>query len=175
MRFKNIAILATSLLTIGFGSLLAAGPSFAQGGGDQFCTGTNYCINAWNGGPLINVYAPGVNNNAFTMIQNSSGYWNLQFTNTNSNNYGECIGDMNDSSTNARAALDPQDCASNDIAWGANFTIVTRNCPSGEFALHNNHWNGYLAPSTPGLGNGDSFYLNNADEFCYSETFFVGQ
>jgi hypothetical protein len=67
------------------------------------------------------------------------------------------------------------DCADGQIPWGANFTTDSTNCPAGEFGLHNNHWGGWLAPSPTSLGNGDPFYLNVNDEFCYSETFFVGQ
>ena len=74
-----------------------------------------------------------------------------------------------DRGLDARAALDSDDCAAGQIAWGANFTLTTAGCPSGEFAFRNVHWGGYLGPSTAGLGNGDAFYLNNADEFCYNE------
>jgi hypothetical protein len=171
MRFRITAMLTACLVAIGFGSFLTAAPSFAQAGGDQFCFSTSYCINAWNGGPYIDVYGPNVANNVFSLVQNGN-YWDLQFTNTASGSYGECIGDYGNSSTNARAALDSDDCAAGQIAWGANFTTPTAGCPPGEFALRNVHWGGYLGPSTSGLGNGDAFYLNNADEFCYNETFF---
>jgi hypothetical protein len=174
MRPRTIAILTACLLSIGFGSFLTTNPASAQAGGDQFCYAGSYCLNAWNGGPEINVYTPGVNNDSFTTIQNSAGYWNFQFTNIEGSSYGDCIGDYGNSSTDARAGLD-SDCANGDIPWGANFTAVTQNCPGGEEAYHNVHWGGWLAPSTTGLEDGDPFYLNNADEFCYSETFFVGQ
>ena len=48
MRLRIIAMLASCLLTIGFGSFLAASPSFASGGFQYCSTGTS-----WNGGPEV--------------------------------------------------------------------------------------------------------------------------
>jgi hypothetical protein len=66
MRPRTIAILTACLLSIGFGSFLTTNPASAQAGGDQFCYAGSYCLNAWNGGPEINVYTPGVNKDTGT-------------------------------------------------------------------------------------------------------------
>jgi hypothetical protein len=169
MRLRTITVLAASLLTISFGSFLTATPSFGQTDPDEVCTATSFCVNAWNGGPYVNVYTPGASNDTFYLMENGSGYWNLQYIDFLGTYW--CVGDFGNSSTDARAGLVMGDCTGGGaIPWGGNFTRVTTNCPSNEFALKDNHWGGWLAPSTPGLGNGDPFYLNNTSEFCYTYT-----
>ncbi len=167
MRSRIIAMVAACLLAIGFGSFLTANPAFAADR-TQYCYGP-YCLNAWNGGPEVNVYSPGVNNNSFdAFFSEGTGYWNIQFL--GGGRYNEdCIGDLGNNSHDARAGL-YSDCAAGNVAWGANFTAETQNCSSGDIAFHDNHWGGWLAPA--GLGDGDAFYLNNPDEYCFTGSSF---
>jgi hypothetical protein len=61
---KKLLVVAAAILL----PLLAAVPS-AQAAADQICgnTGTGYCLNAWNGGPAVNMYYGGYANDAFSI------------------------------------------------------------------------------------------------------------
>jgi hypothetical protein len=167
-REKNavriIAMLASCLLTIGFGSFLAASPSFASGGFQYCSTGTS-CLNSWNGGPEVNAYSLGdaANNSFDAVLDENTQSWNIQFV--GSGNYkADCIGDLGNNSQDARAGL-YSDCKTGTVAWGANFMRDTSACPPGQMAFRNNHWGGWLGPS--GLTAGDVFYLNQASIVCF--------
>ena len=151
-------ILGALILAIGFG-IGSRGTAYAQNG-QQFCN-NNYCLNAWNGGPYVNGYTPGVANNYFTIVYQSNGYVNLEFTGAYSAYEYDCVSDYGNSSTDARAGLNGY-CPGGQIAWGANFKLYSCN---GGLAFKNVHWNGWLAPSS--LGDGTPFYLNSSIEACF--------
>ena len=166
MRSRIITLLAACLLAIGFGSFLTANPAYAAG--DKFCFG-GACLNAWNGGPYVNVYTGQgyVANDTFAVVTTAQGYKGLYFFGGGTFN-DECIADYNNNSGDARAGLYGDCFDVGGVAWGANFTIVTANCGAGTEAFKNVHWGGYLAPA--GNSNGDAFYLNSPSEHCFSFT-----
>jgi hypothetical protein len=150
------------LLAVGFGSFLSASPAHAAD--PQLCFGSA-CLNAWGGGPYVNVYtgSRSVANDQFTVVS-TGRYVGLQFLGGGGFNL-DCIGDLNDSSTDARAGL-YSDCAeAGGVAWGANFTESTASCGANEIAFKNVHWGGWLGPA--GLANGDAFYLNKPTAYCF--------
>jgi hypothetical protein len=128
----------------------------------------NLCLNAWSGGPAINVYGPGPTNDNFKII--GSSYDNIQFVGGGAHN-GWCIGDYGGSSTNARAGLVPG-CASGQIGWGVNFRSAACyiNGRNAGIQFYNLHWHAYLGPQVSGIGsvlNGYSFYLNKSTPWCF--------
>jgi hypothetical protein len=123
------------------------------------------CLNAWGGGPDVNVSANkpnGTPNNYFELYAESDGYYELIAPN------GECIGDRGNSQQDAQAGLVP--CGT---GWGSNFklgTYQTGACPNSDsFSFLDNRWGGLLGPPA-GWGNGSPFYLNKPatpGTFCF--------
>jgi hypothetical protein len=138
--------------------------SHAMGSPSQYCYSlTNYCLNAWGGGPWVRVYHVGAFNNDFGVEEVGFGSnWYIEDYGVN-----KCIGDGNNSPGDARAYLDPCPSAtSGGGGWGTNFTLSP--CGgSGLIAFHNNRWNGYLAPTSN--SSGASFYLNSKTQYCFQE------
>jgi hypothetical protein len=168
VRSRITILLAACLLAVGFGSFLMANPASAQGT-PQLCYLESFCLNAWNGGPYVNVYSPNVSNDAFQYIYIGFNTWVIQYE--GSGRYsGDCIGDYNNDKYDARAGL-YSNCTTGNVAWGAKFTVDSLDCPSNEVAFHNNHWGGYLAPA--GFNNGDAFYLNSSI-VCFTPSSFLG-
>ena len=165
VRSRIITLLAACLLAIAFGSFLT-GNSASAATGPALCAGTSelYCLNAWNGGPYVNVYPRGAANDNFGFFPTSGGNWVIQFFGSGQY-YGDCVGDYNNNQYDARAGL-WSNCTKGQGAWGVAFKLFT-NCPNNEFAFKNNHWGGWLAPAN--FNNGDPFYLNNPSEYCFSE------
>jgi hypothetical protein len=156
-------------LTMTFACFAAVGPSLLS---IQFC-GPNFgsdCLNAWGGGPYVNVYTGGDENGDthqhFMVIDengNQNGTAEIMFTGSGSW-FGQCIGDYNNNSGLADTGLTgcgfPGD---GGAGWGTQMTWGTSGCPSGTAWFHDNHWNGYLAP---GNGNGSHWYLNDQTKTC---------
>jgi hypothetical protein len=161
-------------MRISAASHLTVGPS-----GDQECfiNGGYACLNAWNGGPWVNVYTGGPNtpNNDFTVISSQSNGIYVEIEDTGANTWsGQCIGDAYNESGQADTSLDP--CGfSGPAGWGTNFTYTygPPNCPSGEIAFKNNHWGGWLGPPNNWV-NGSHFYLNNPAIYCFHSYNAVG-
>jgi hypothetical protein len=155
-------------LAVGLAVIAQAGPAapaYASGSRTQFCDGSQ-CVNAWGGGPAVNTYTPGVSNNYFAEIITYTGNVGLQFEGSGANS-GDCVGDWNNSSTDARAGL-YSNCGDTQPAWGANLREV--GCSNGGVAFYDIHWNGYLGPAT--AGNGVAFYLNKPTPYCFQITLF---
>ena len=151
----------------GFGSFLTANSASATEG--AFCLGTSglYCLNAWNGGPDVNVYSNGALNDTFNLYFASGGNVVLQAYPSPPNKYsGDCIGNSNNNQYIARAGLWSNCTTGGQGAWGVAFKLYL-NCPNNEFAFKNNHWGGWLAPAN--FSNGAPFYLNNPTEYCFTE------
>jgi hypothetical protein len=113
------------------------------------------CLNAWGGGPDVNVYTTGHDhtpNNYFTVYPEPDGFWGIKAAN------GECIGDRGNASGTASTGL--VTCGS---GWGSNFVVGTYAsgaCPNGQsLQFYNEHWKGLLGPPAD-WSNGDPFYLN---------------
>jgi len=147
-------------------------PQFAE---TEFCyySGGFACLNAWSGGPYVNVYTGGPETTDthadFAVFANpGTGYAEIGFTGTGSWS-GECIGDASNNSGDADVSLDSCGSSSGGQGWGTNFTWGTDGCPSGEAWFKDVHWNGYLGPPD-GYVNGSHFYLNKPGLLCFSYT-----
>jgi hypothetical protein len=134
----------------------------------------NDCLNAWGGGPYVNVYTGGPEtgdtNQHFMLIdETSSGYMGpsqIAFNGDGSWS-GECIGDANNNSGLADVSLDPCALPGQTAGWGTQMTWGTSGCPTGEAWFHDNHWNGYLGPPA-GAVNGSHWYLNKPSPVCFA-------
>ncbi len=165
----KFAVIATAIV-LPMGTLIALGasPALATNSALQYCVNngtTNACLNAWYGGPEVNVFTNmgAVPNDEFSQNTLSNGNGYLEFVGGGNYN-GFCVGDFNNNSGNADTGLDQCPTNSNSGGWGTNFKIST--CSSGEgVAFKNIHWGGYLAPG--GFSNGTSFYLNHSGEYCF--------
>jgi len=128
-------------------------PQFAE---TEWCyyNGGYACLNAWGGGPYVNVYTGGPETSDthqdFAVFANpGTGYAEIGFTGSGSWS-GECIGDASNNSGLADVSLDSCGSSSGGQGWGTNFTWGTDGCPSGEAWFKNVHWNGYLGPPRDG-------------------------
>jgi hypothetical protein len=155
-------------LTMTFACFAAVGPSLLS---IQFC-GPNFgsdCLNAWGGGPYVNVYTGGdetADTNQHFMVIDENGNQNgpaeIMFTGHGSW-FGQCIGDASNNQGLADTSLDACAGLGQNAGWGTQMTWGTSGCPSGTAWFHDNHWNGYLAP---GNGNGSHWYLNDQTKTC---------
>jgi hypothetical protein len=158
-------LIALTVLFAAAGLALPAAAAHAQSG-LQFCdTGPGDALNAWSGGPQINVYGCNyVDNNFFTVIQNASNsnYWNIEDTGGGFYD-GYCIGDLGNSPSVTRAGL-VGGCGGQTIGWGGNFG--DRLCDNNNgLEFYNVHHNGWLVPN--GNNAGDQFDLNGAEPVCF--------
>jgi len=160
-------------ITMTAACVIAVGPGLLS---IQFC-GPNLgsdCLNAWGGGPWVDVYTGGDENSDtnqhFMVIDdvdqngNQTGNAQIMFAGNGSWN-GQCIGDAYNNSGNADTSLDPCATPSQAAGWGTQFTWGTSGCPSGTVWFHDNHWNGYLGPSGNPV-NGSHWYLNKPSKVC---------
>jgi hypothetical protein len=157
-------------VTLTFACFLAVGPSLIS---TQYC-GPNFgndCLNAWGGGPYVNVYTGGdetsdTNQNFMVIAENGdqNGTAEIMYTGHGSWN-GRCIGDASNDSTLADVSLDACARPGQTAGWGTQFTWGTSGCPSGTVWFHNNHWPGYLGPPD-NAANGSHWYLNKPNKVC---------
>jgi hypothetical protein len=138
----------------------------------QYC-GPNFgndCLNAWNGGPYVNVYTGGDetrDTNQHFMVIAEDGNQNaveIMYTGSSSWN-GRCIGDASNDSTKADVSLDACARPGQTAGWGTQMTWGTDGCPSGTVWIRDNHWNGYLGPPDNAV-NGSHWYLNKPSKVC---------
>lgn len=175
-RLWRIGWLAGAVI-LAVGTVLAAGTpevSAANNLTGQWCwdsTGLGgwVCLNAWNGGPQVNVSTNAhTRNNDFTIIQNSAGYSELEFV--GGGNYsGYCIGDFNNLSGQASAGLVP--CGNDGVSaagWGTSLQLRLNGCDVGKVAFNDVHWKGFIGPPN-GWSNGSHFYLNKPGYFCFTQ------
>jgi len=170
MKARILAIFGALALALAIGFGVGGGEAAHAQGEEQVCDGSNYCLNAWNNGPDVNAYTGGVLNDEFYVYNPGTGYVNIQFAGADGGNYvSDCVGDLGNSSTDARAGL-YSNCTGSDaqVAWGANFTehSCTVAGESGE-AFKNVHWGGWLAPASE--SDGAAFYLNSGNEDCFPQ------
>jgi hypothetical protein len=145
--------------------------------GEQYCyligSGSDYaCLNAWGGGPWVNVETTiNIRNNDFTVIIESNGNAELQDTGGNAwSNY--CIGDAYNDPGRRDTSLDPCGGNGQPAGWGTQFTYVTSGCPQGSQAFQNLHSRGWLGPPVPWV-NGSHFYLNKPTKYCFQNLNYV--
>jgi hypothetical protein len=173
LRNRIAAIASVSVLAAAPLAFVAT-PALAAGSGNQFCYYNMYatppqaCLNAWSGGPGVDVYtSTGAVNNDFTLVPAGSSYA-LEDTDGGAYN-GKCIGDANNNSGLAYTGLDT--CPNPNTGgggWGTNFTVYYCTGEDGNagYEFYDNHWQGYLGPT--GFTNGDAFYMNNSYDYCFS-------
>jgi hypothetical protein len=137
------------------------------------------CLNAWAGGPFVNVENDAGNNDAndlFAVMPGSSGNVVLQFDGVGPWG-GKCIGDAYNEYSDARVSLDTCGGGGLSAGWGTQFKEVyvgatgpQGDCQDGGYAFKNNRWGGYLTPEYPVFpANGTPFYLNTPKiEGCFT-------
>jgi len=143
----------------------------------QYC-GPNLgsdCLNAWSGGPYVNVYTGGDENTDtnqhFIVLGevdsngDETGDVQIMFVGTGSSWFGQCIGDASNNSGLADTSLDGCALPGQTAGWGTQFTWGTSGCPAGTVWFHDNHWNGYLGPVANPV-NGSHWYLNKPSPVC---------
>jgi hypothetical protein len=166
-RLHRIGMLISAILLC-VGSVLVIGVPGASAAvsGNEFCFENNgyACLNAWGGGPWVDVYTAGPTgtaNNYFTAIYHqNTGDW--QIVDTDGGTWkNDCIGDAYNESGQAETSLDS--CGTNGVGggWGTNFEEDPGACSNGGVAFLNVHWNGYLGPPNKWV-NGSNFYLNKS-------------
>jgi hypothetical protein len=134
----------------------------------------NDCLNAWNGGPWVNVSTGGPevrDTNQQFMIIDENGDQNtseIMFTGSGSWS-GMCMGDAYNDPGNGDVSLDACALPGQNSGWGTQMTWGASGCPSGEAWFKDNHWNGYLAPN--GTVNGSHWVLNNPSPVCFAVIF----
>jgi len=165
-------------VTMTFACLAAVGPgAIGTITSTQYC-GPNFgsdCLNAWGGGPYVNVYTGGDENSDtnqhFMVINevdqngNQTGTAEIMFAGSGSSWFGQCIGDASNNSGLADVSLDACAIPGQTAGWGTQFTWGTSGCPSGTVWFHDNHWNGYLGPPDNPV-NGSHWYLNKPSKVC---------
>ncbi|HSW80045.1 MAG TPA: hypothetical protein VLG47_04685 [Candidatus Saccharimonadales bacterium] len=159
VRSARFAVAATVAAT-GIAFVTQTGAAYAH----QYCaSGGITCLNAWGGGPEVNVYSPGAAHNQFYLELNN-GYYNIKYEGGGSYD-AACISDFNGLQDNARAGL--VSCGgSAGTPWGANFNFI--NCTGGGgsgWIINNVHWSKFLGPRT--ANNGEPFYLNKPTGWCF--------
>jgi hypothetical protein len=154
-----------------------AGAKVTQNGfaasGSQMCatsSGQTACLNAWNGGPWVKVYAKrGTSHNDFTLGWDATlGVWDLVYTGGGPWN-GQCVGDANNDSQNPEVSLDPCPSGKNSGGWGTH--LIESPCNGGAgLEFYDVRWKGYLSPSLYGNGaDGAVFILDSGlPAPCYS-------
>lgn len=147
--------------------------SYAQANIAGYCTnGGGACLNAWGGGPWVNVYTRGPDKNDshadFQEIAQPGsgmiGYSELEYTGGGTWS-GDCVGDASNKSGNADTSLDSCGTTKTAPGWGTLFDPVP--CTNGGTAYYNVHWKGWLGPVDKAV-NGSHFYLNKPSAFCFS-------
>jgi hypothetical protein len=156
------------------GAVLAIGiPEASAASGQQYCyipqgeSGVHACLNAWGGGPWVDVSTnDNTRNNDFTYINNTNNEnVELEFTGDGAWS-GNCIGDAYNQSGQASTSLDGCGTNGQGAGWGTQFIYITGGCPPGEVSFYNIHWGGYLGPPN-GWVNGSHFYLNKPGQYCF--------
>lgn len=160
-RLYRIGALAGAIL-LPLGAVLATGTPEASAslGPGQYCLGISICLNAWNGGPFVNVYAGGPSgtpNNYFSDNCTFNNPCHIQDAGVNQSE-GLCVGDAGNSPGAADTGL--VGCT----GWGTNFEAM--NCAGAGVAFYNVHWGGYLGPPS-GAVNGSHWYLNKPTAYCF--------
>jgi hypothetical protein len=180
-RLYRIGALVGAIL-LPIGAVLATGTQEASAtAGFQYCdyaTATAECLNAWGGGPWVNVETtsnPAIQNNHFEIRYESNGNVELEFVGGGTWS-GQCVGDAYNNSGYADTSLDA--CGSlsngNGAGWGTQLQLQSWGpggpCPTGDYAFYDYRWGGYLAPAN-GDVNGSHFYLNSskANPICFAQ------
>lgn len=169
-RLYRIGALVGAIL-LPVGAVLATGTTEASAStGSQYCdlvdpSNIPACLNAWGGGPFVNVETsftsnPPLQNNLFQVLNEGGGIYQIQFVGN-----GMCVGDAGNLPGNADTGLVV--CNTHTGAgWGTLFN--EKNTCGALYVFYNLHWGGYLGPPA-GYVNGSHFYLNKPSRVCFSQ------
>ena len=132
-RLYRIGAMVGAIL-LPIGAVLATGVTEASAATvSQYCDildGPTACLNAWGGGPYVNVEEsndPAIQNNRFQVLPEANGNFQIQFLGGGQYN-GYCIGDEGNVSGNATAGLVV--CNTHTGAgWGTIFRDRSNLCP----------------------------------------------
>jgi hypothetical protein len=180
----RIGALAGAII-LPMGAVLASGiPEASAATTQEFCyydaAGHPACLNAWSGGPLVNVEASdsaAIQNNHFQLRFESNGNVEIQFVGGGTHN-NQCVGDASNDPSLANTGLTACGTISNGsgAGWGTQFTIAygtgSNGCPDDTIMFGNNHWTSstghqaWLGPPN-GYVNGSHFYLNKPGQICF--------
>jgi hypothetical protein len=117
-----------------------------------------YCLNAWNGGPLVKAYTSGVQSDYFQVNPLGGGLYDIEDMNT-----GTYVGDYNNNQYDAKAGLVGYG------GWGYRFQELGCEGITGGVTFVNVHWGGRLSASD---SDGAQFYLNTDSNQCFLEKSF---
>lgn len=167
MKRRLAFILAPFLIVFGLGFGFATS---AHAAGTEICSITSQgnpaspCLNKWNDGSLIKAYTPGATNENYVIQLTGDGSGNVQIYDPNT---GQCVGDYQNNSGDAKAS-DYENCPSSGVAgWGTVFSYYSTGCPNASGVLYNHHWNGDLSANA---ANGSQFYLNvGSNPYCLKQ------
>lgn len=172
---KKIKLLSR-MLVLALGALISVAipASSAHAAGNGAClywpgNGHHATLNAWNGGPFVNVYHSCAYPNDLFFKNPSGNNMQLEFNGDGVWN-GHCIGDAYNDPNNASTSLDSCDPA----GWGTEFVeLTTGYCSSGQVAFKNVHWSAKLGHDTflgpvDNYTDGSPFYLNKPGYFCFT-------
>jgi hypothetical protein len=163
LRIRTRIAVIASVIVLTAGSLLAFGSGHALAvTGGQYCGG-DACINAWGGGPWVNVETSmgAAPNDEFYIGHLNNGNTYVEFVGGGQWS-GWCVGDAHNDPHNIFTSLEQCPTNSNSGGWGTNFKEVDS---EDGFALKNIHWEGYMVP---GGGNGSNFVLNGNTPYYYT-------
>ena len=169
VKFAAVGVCSGGLKATGVGvvaagaACLAAVEAILQYQEMCYYNGGYACLNAWGGGPFVNVYRDGPETSDthadFILLDNqATGYYELAYVGSQGDS-GGCIGDAYNNTNDADVSLDACGTASGNQGFGTNMDWGTNGCPSGEVWVYDYHWNGYLGPPDNYV-NGSHFYLN---------------
>ena len=162
---RRFAPILLTLAIVGGGVVLAESPALAQVQTYEYCNTSNWCLNAWGGGgSYVNEYDANVVNDYFNINGNNSGWYDIDQVDPTQSFTENCIGDLNNSSTNARAAVQ-YGCTNTSRPWGA--LVDPEFCDNeAGYTFYDLHWHGYIGPANP-QGRGTAIYLNQATPTCW--------
>jgi hypothetical protein len=194
MPKRIIRTISGFILALGTVFGLGLSATAAHAATPEICDLSDACLNAWNGGPYVNTYGPAFKNDNFE-IQPIDGRCAKGSDLTTANcpysgvpkglliiqikyiNTGNCLGDFNGLSSDARAgAFDA--CNSTSTGTGGYygtvffeydvFTNDQGTCPPGYFNIYSAHWpNGGL--NYPQPGDNEPWYLNSNPPDCLNQ------
>jgi hypothetical protein len=183
-RLYRISALAGAILLPISAALAIGVPEASAASTQEFCYydagGHPACLNAWGGGPYVNVETSdntAIQNNHFQLRDESNGYVELEFVGGGAWS-GRCVGDASNDPSNASTSLDACGSITNGsgAGWGTQFQIAygtgSNGCPDNTIFFYNNHWTSvtgkaaWLGPPN-GYVNGSNFYLNKPGQICF--------
>ena len=141
----------------------------------QYCDildGPTACLNAWGGGPYVNVEEsndPRIQNNRFQVLPEANGNFQIQFLGGGQYN-GYCIGDEGNVSGNATAGLVV--CNTHTGAGWAPYSgtgVISARGTRARTSMHIITRTGAaILGRAGGYVNGSHFYLNKPNLVCFA-------